>query len=140
MLLFADFKHAFLKQASHMLGGFPAPPAFASGYPLKDAALRLNSAGHASSSVHVTAGMIRIRSVTLSSSGIEWSVGKNGELNMVLSFGISQDDIILSPSSAYTPGLLSSKMHPIISWSWAFLVFYWILILYVSVKNGVAVY
>ncbi|PKI74553.1 hypothetical protein CRG98_004880, partial [Punica granatum] len=134
-----DFKHTFLKQASHMLGSFPAPPAFASEYPIKDAALRLNSAAHASSSVHVTAGMIRIRSLTLSSSGIEWSVGKNGELNIVLSFGISQDDVTVSPASAITPGLLSSKMPSLVSWSWVVFLVFWIFVLSVSVKVGMLV-
>lgn len=136
----AGFKHALFNKTSHMWGSLPAPPAFASEHPIKDAALRLNSAAHSSSSVHVTAGMMRIRSFTLSSSGVEWSVGKNGELNIVLSFGISHDGATLAPSSAYTPGLLSSKMPSIGSWCWVVLLVLWILVLSVCPKMGVAIY
>lgn len=134
----ADFKHAFLKPANHMLGGFPAPPAFVSEYPIKDGALRLNSAAHSSSSVHVTAGMIRIRSVTLSCGGIGWSLGKNGELDVILSIEMSRDDILLTPAYAYTPRLLSNKMSSVIWWCWVLLVF-WILVLSASVKVGLSV-
>lgn len=136
----SDVNHALLKKASQMWGSLPAPPAFASEYPIKDGALQLNSAAHSSSSVHVTAGMIRIRNLTLRSSRIEWSIGKNGELNIVLSFGVSQDHVTLTPASADTHGLLSNKMPPILSWCWVLLVVLWILVLSVSPKIGASIY
>ncbi|KAK4757998.1 hypothetical protein SAY87_019299 [Trapa incisa] len=135
-----DFQHNFIKKASQRWGSFPAPPAFASEYPIKEGALQLNSAAHASSSVHVTAGMIRIRSLTLRSSSVEWSIGKNGELNIVLSFGISQDDVTLFPAPGNTPGLLSNKRPPILSWFRFFLVVLWILALSATPKIGASIY
>ncbi|KAH7517691.1 hypothetical protein FEM48_Zijuj09G0091300 [Ziziphus jujuba var. spinosa] len=88
----ADMKSSFIKRASHMLGSIPTPPAFASEFPTKEAALQLNSAAKSSSSVHVTAGMIRIRNMTLIGSGMDLSFGKNEDVNLVLSFGVLHAD------------------------------------------------
>lgn len=118
-----------------MLGSFPAPPAFAAEFPAKNAALHLNSAAQPSSSAHVTAGMIRIRNMNLVGSGMDWSVGKNGELNIVLSFGMSQADV-----SPINSGLLSRKTPSLVSWSWCFFLFFWIILLSVSVKVGTSIY
>ena len=124
-----------MKAASHMLDSFPAPPAFAAEFPVKDAALRLNSVAQSSSSVHVTAQMIRIPSVNLSGTGMDGSVGKSGELNIILSFRMSQGDV--SPTNT---GLLSGKMGTLVSWSWFFLLFFWVILLSISVRIGTSIY
>ncbi|CAA7059956.1 unnamed protein product [Microthlaspi erraticum] len=79
-----DNKYPFLKKASHMLGAIPAPAAFASEFPTKDAAIRFHAA-RPSGSVHVTAGMI-----TISDGNMGWSYGKNESLDLILSFGLVQ--------------------------------------------------
>ncbi|KAK4785826.1 hypothetical protein SAY86_002515 [Trapa natans] len=135
-----DFKHGLLKQASHMLGSFPAPPAYASQYPIKDASLRLNSTAHSPSSVHVTAGMMRIRSLTLISGGMGWSPSKHGEFNLILSIEMSLVNIHPTAASAYTSRLISNKMSSIIWWNWLLFLVFWILILSVSIKVGLPVY
>ncbi|KAK2634125.1 hypothetical protein Ddye_028917 [Dipteronia dyeriana] len=135
----SDVKYPFLKQASQMLGGIHAPPAFASEFPTKEAALRLNSMAQASSSVHVTAGMIRIRNVTLTGTGMDWSFGKNGDVNIVLSFDVSQSDAspanLVPVSSSH-----SSKTGSLVSRSLFLLMFFWVLILSVSFKMGSYIY
>ncbi|KAK1571617.1 hypothetical protein Q3G72_020154 [Acer saccharum] len=135
----SDVKYPFLKQASQMLGGIHAPPAFASEFPTKEAALRLNSMAQASSSVHVTAGMIRIRDVTLTGTGMDWSFGKNGDVNIVLSFDVSQSDASpanLVPVSSY----LFGKTGSLVPRSLFSLMFFWVLILSASFKIGSYIY
>ncbi|TYJ36552.1 hypothetical protein E1A91_A05G314100v1 [Gossypium mustelinum] len=128
-------KYPFMKRASHMLGSLPAPPAFASEFPPKDAAIKLNSASHASSSVHVMAGMIRITDTTSSGNRLDWSYGKNGNLNIVLSFSLPQGDI---NSSSFLPmaSLLTGKTGPVSARGWFFLMLFSVLIISASVKIG----
>ncbi|ESR49776.1 NAC domain-containing protein 78 [Citrus sinensis] len=136
----SDVKYPFLKQASQMLGNVAAAPAFASEFPTKDAALRLNSLAHPSSSVHVTAGMIRIRNITLSGSGLDWSVGKNGDMNIVFSFDLSQN--VISPShTSFEPAgnIFSGKTGSVVFRSLWLLLFLWIVILSVGFKIGACV-
>ncbi|XP_044508922.1 NAC domain-containing protein 78-like isoform X2 [Mangifera indica] len=122
-----DTKYPFLKRASQMLGGIPAPPAFAAEFPTKEAAIRLNSLAQSSGSVRVTAGMIRIRNMTLTGTGMDWSLGKNGDVNIVFSFDMLQSDVTSANSvaSGKTRGL-------VVSWSLFFLLCIWVLILTVS--------
>uniref|UniRef100_A0A6N2LSM8 Eukaryotic translation initiation factor 6 n=1 Tax=Salix viminalis TaxID=40686 RepID=A0A6N2LSM8_SALVM len=131
----SDFKYPFIKQASHMLGKIPAPPALASEFPSKEAALRLQSAS--SSSVHVTAGMIRIESMSLGGNGTDWSFGKNGNVSIILSLGLPQQGgpASLEPMTS----VFSGKAEPVVSWGWLFLMFFWILILSVSYKIGTCI-
>ncbi|XVE68759.1 hypothetical protein DITRI_Ditri09bG0095300 [Diplodiscus trichospermus] len=131
-------KYPFLKQASDMLGSFPAPPAFASEFPSKDAALKLNSAAHASSSLHVMAGVIRITNMTSSGNGLNWSHSKNGNVNIVLSFSLPQGDI---NSSSFPPmaSLLSGKTWSVVARGWFFLMLFWVLIISSS-KIGTCIY
>nr|BAJ34165.1 unnamed protein product [Eutrema halophilum] len=125
-------KYPFLKKASHMFGAIPAPPSFASQFQSKDAAIRLHSA-QSSGSVHVTAGMIRISNMTLAAdSGMGWSYDKNGNLNVVLSFGLVQRDDEMGSSGSKTGGTTATR---------AMLIFMclWVLLLSVSFKIGTMV-
>lgn len=107
-----------------MLGNIPAPPAFASEFP-KDAALRLNAAAQASSSVHVTAGLIQISDLTLN--------GKHGNYNIFLSFDFSQ--------GGQNPASLESISHgKTVSGGWFYFLFFWVLILSISFKVGSYIY
>ncbi|GKV34218.1 hypothetical protein SLEP1_g42611 [Rubroshorea leprosula] len=127
-----DVNYPFIKKASHMLGSFPAPPALASEFPTKDMALQLNAATQSSSSFHVTTGMIRITNMTLSGNG---SLGKNGNANIVVSFGLLQDAV--NPSGILPiANLLSGKTGSMMSRLWLFLTFFWVLILPLSFKIG----
>ncbi|KAJ8759114.1 hypothetical protein K2173_004121 [Erythroxylum novogranatense] len=130
----SDVKYPFLKQASHMLGGIPAPPAFASEFPMKDASLRVNPA-QPSSSIHVTAGMIRIENMSLEGNVMDWPLGKNTNVNIALPFGLLQGDI--SPTSSLpVTNLLAVKMGSVMAQCWFFLMFFWVLIFAVSYKIG----
>lgn len=111
----ADYKYPFLKKASHMLGAIPAPPAFASEFPTKDAAIRLNAA-QSSGSVHVNAGMI-----TISDSNMGWSYGKNGNLDLILCYGLVQENASGKSGNSLTRAML------------IFMCF-WVLVLSVSFK------
>ncbi|KAJ6325517.1 hypothetical protein OIU76_012572 [Salix suchowensis] len=131
----ADVKNSFIKQASHRLGNIPAPPAFASEFPSKDAVLRLHPAS--SSSINVTAGMIRIENMSLGGNGMEWSFGKNGNVNIILSFGLPQQggpDCLVPMNS-----LFRGKTESVVSRGWLYLIFFWVLVLSVSYKIGTCI-
>lgn len=132
----SDVKYPFLKQASQVLSNIPAPPAFACEFPTKDAALRLNTVAESSGSVHVTAGMIRITNMTLAGNQMAWSFNKNGDINIVFSLGLSQENAGLVPMA----NVLSDKPGSIGSRGLLFLMFFWVLILSVSFKVGTCVY
>ncbi|XP_050209396.1 NAC domain-containing protein 78-like isoform X2 [Mercurialis annua] len=127
----SDFKYPFMKQASQMLGSISAPPAFASEFPLKGSAMHLNAAS-SSSSIRVTAGMIRVENVTFGNNGLDWSFDKSGNVSIVLSFDVSQGDGNLAPMG----NPFSSKTWSMVSRCWFFLMFFWVLILSASFKIG----
>lgn len=131
----SDYKYPFMKQASCMLGGIPAPPAFASEFPSKNAAFRINSSSEASSSsIHVT-GLIQITNMTVSGDGMDRLVGKHGNYNVILSLGLSQ----LGDSSALLESavsILPGKTISIVSWCWFYYIFLWVLILSTTFKIG----
>ncbi|KAI4373057.1 hypothetical protein MLD38_011223 [Melastoma candidum] len=135
----SNIKYPFMKTASHMLGSFPAPPAFAAEFPSKDVTLRLNAIAQPSSSVHVTAGIVRIRNLSLSNAGMNLFVGKNGELNIILSFGISnaQD---AAADRVFSSGMPRGKSNSAVSWSWLLCLFFWVLLLSVTVKVGSSIH
>lgn len=114
------------KQASRILGDINAPPAFASEFPTKEAALRLNST---SSPLHVTAGMIQMRNLTLSGNGIDFSFGKHGQVDIILSFGLSRGDEYNSANS-------QSKAYSAVSRGWFCFMFIWVMVLSLSFKIG----
>lgn len=124
----SDIKYPFLKHATRMLGNIPAPPAFASEFPSKEAALHLASASYSPKPVHVTAGMIRIRNMTLSGSGLDMSFGKHGQVNIVLSFSLGDSQIPIDKAN--------SAANSAVSRSWLYCIFFWVLILSMSFKLG----
>lgn len=125
----ADLKSSFFKQASNMLGSIPAPPAFASEFPTKEAAaLQLNSPAH------VTAGMIRIRNMTLDGSAMNWSYGKNEDVNLIVSLGLLQD--VNTVTMVPMAGLLSGKTGSMFSRACFIFLFIWVLIISLSFKIG----
>ncbi|KAH0670391.1 hypothetical protein KY290_025811 [Solanum tuberosum] len=130
----SDYKYPFMKQASCMLGGIPAPPAFASEFPSKSAALRMNSSSEASSSIHVT-GFIQITNMTMSGNGMDELVGKHGNYNVILSLGLSQhgdSSAHLESAVSFLPG----KTISTVSWCWFYYLFLWVLILSTTFKVG----
>lgn len=129
----ADFPYQFSKHATRVLGNYPAPPAFASEFPRKDAALRFNSASP--SSIHVTAGIIQIRNMSLRGTGISWSYGKDGRLNVVLSFGLSRVDDI-SADSGPASSIIPNKAHSAVYRGWFYFMCMWVLFLTMSFKIG----
>ncbi|KAJ4911620.1 NAC domain-containing protein 78 [Raphanus sativus] len=100
-------KYPFLK---NMCGVISAPPSFTSQFQTKDAAIRLHAA-QSSGSVHVTAGMIRIPNMTADSS-MGWSYDKNGNLKVVLSFGLVQRDDAMSSTRGKTGGITATRAEP----------------------------
>ncbi|KAG6573857.1 NAC domain-containing protein 78, partial [Cucurbita argyrosperma subsp. argyrosperma] len=128
----SDLKYPFLKHTSHMLGSIPAP--FASQFTSKDAALHLNSAPQASSSVRVTAGMIVIRNTTLNGDEMNNLYGKNSVLNLIYLYGIVEGDIYPSQLSP-TADAHHSKSGSLMSRYFVyFFILFWLLILSVSFK------
>lgn len=118
-----DFAYPFLQRASYMLGNISAPPAFASEFPAK----YLAAASQASTSVRVTTGMIRIRDVSFTGTKLDWSLAKNGHLDIVLSLGLDQND-------HQSVGLNPGKANSGVSRSWFYCLFLWIMVLSLSFK------
>lgn len=129
----ADFQHPLMKQANNILGSISAPPAFASEIYPKDAALRFNSVAQSSSSAHITAGMVQLRNLTMGGNGADNSFGKLGNLNIVLSFGLSQGSH--GSTSLESSVILPEKTVSAISRGWYY-IFLWVLILSMSFKIG----
>ncbi|KAK9911725.1 hypothetical protein M0R45_035618 [Rubus argutus] len=129
----SDGKYPFITKASQMLGSIPAPPAFASEFPPKDAILRLNSEAASSSSVH--AGMIRIRDITSSDNRVEWSIGKDGVVNLVFSVQLPQSDVT-SANLVPMGGSVSGKTGSVVMRGWFLFMFFWVLFLSISFKIG----
>ncbi|XP_058182014.1 NAC domain-containing protein 78-like isoform X2 [Rhododendron vialii] len=120
--------HPLTKQVNRKLGSIPAPPAFASEFPTKEAALLLSSSAHSSSPTQITAGMIQISNMTANGNRAYWSFGKNSDVNIVLSFGLSPDDP--NPTKAGTG----------VPRCWLYMFFVWVLILSVSCRIGTYFY
>ncbi|XP_062091950.1 NAC domain-containing protein 78-like [Humulus lupulus] len=127
----SDFKYQFSKQASQMLGSIPAPPAFAAEFPTKDVAV-LNSVAQSSSSVHVTAAMIRIRNLSVDGNGMGWSYGKNENVDFFLSDLSSASMVSMVPMA----DTLSGKTASVVSKGLFFFMFIWVLVISVSFKVG----
>ena len=121
-----------------MLGNIPAPPAFASELPSKDMAARLSAAVQSSSSVHMTAGMIRIRDLTVGASGrVQWSLDKIGNVNVLLSFDLPED--VSHTGLGSLSHILSSKVTAALSRGWLRSML-WVLVFAASFKIGSFIY
>ncbi|KAL8551647.1 hypothetical protein ACS0TY_000649 [Phlomoides rotata] len=131
----SDYKYPFIKQASHMLGSIPAPPAMAAEFPSKAASLSLYQP---SSSVHMTAGMIQIRNLTRNN-GEEQSLGKLGNLNIVLSFGFSQGDDGSASLESSIRILPSKTIAASFSRGWFYFMLFWVLVLSITYKIGACI-
>ncbi|PSS05059.1 NAC domain-containing protein [Actinidia chinensis var. chinensis] len=114
-----------VKKAICMLGDIDAPPAFASEFPEKGAALLLNSAAHSSNPFHTTAGMIHLGDMAMSGHGIYWSLEKHPDYNI-----LPQNDA----NSASLERI--GKAGSVMGWGCLYLFFVWALILSVSCKIG----
>lgn len=99
-----------------MLENISAPPAFASEFPAKYMA----SGSHGQSSVNVTSGMIHISNVSFGGGGMDFSLGKNTQLNIVVSFG----------------DMNTGKVNSGGSRSWFYCGLLWILVASLSFKIG----
>ncbi|KAF5453396.1 hypothetical protein F2P56_028300 [Juglans regia] len=135
----SDIKNPLIKRATDTMDSITAPPAFASEFPAKDAALHFHSAAQSSSSVHVTAGMIRIRNMTSTGNGTDWLLGKNVDINLIMPYSLLQGDINSASLVAMTD-LLAGKTSSVVLRSWFFLMLFWVLILSVSFKIASCIY
>lgn len=134
-----DLQHSWLTQASRLLENIPAAPAFASELPSKDVTARL-SAAMQTSSVHMTANMIRTRGmpVKVSESGLQFSFDKVGNVNVQLSFDLPE---VVNPVRLESlTGLLSSKMSSATSRGWLWFMFFLVFVFGLSIKLGSCIY
>nr|AGV29480.1 putative NAC domain class transcription factor [Tamarix hispida] len=128
-----DLVYPFINR---MLGNIPAPPAFAAEFPAKNVAARLNAA---SDSVRVTTGMVRIKNTTASGNGMQWFLGKDGIVNVVLSFAVPES--VVSPVGLkYLSGVLGGKAASAVSRGWFYFLFFWVLVLAITAKIGTCIY
>lgn len=124
-----------------MLGSFPAPTAYAAEIPTKEVAFGQNSTPHASTSVHVTAGMIHISGMAVFGGEKIWSVGKSGDADLLLPYGMTLANVNLISTSFQPMGnTLSSKATGVILRSAFYFMFFWVLFLSVSCKIGSYIY
>ncbi|XP_020222542.1 NAC domain-containing protein 78 [Cajanus cajan] len=124
--------NSFVEQAYGWLANIPAAPAHALEFPAKEIALGLHPAAQSSSPAHITTGMISITNVTFRGNAMDWTMGKNGGFNTVVSTGFSQPDV--------DSGLVSSKTAFVLSHGWIFLTGFSVLILSLSCKIGSIMY
>lgn len=123
-----------LGKANRWLENIPAHPAFASELPSKDMESQLRAAVQ-SSSIDMTAGMIRIRDAPVGAtrSGLEWSFNKSGSVNVLLSFELPQT---VGPAELDSP----SKLAAAVSRGWLYFLFLWAMFFAVSIKVGTCIY
>uniref|UniRef100_A0A2P2P4B3 NAC transcription factor 044 n=1 Tax=Rhizophora mucronata TaxID=61149 RepID=A0A2P2P4B3_RHIMU len=66
---------------------------------------------------------------------MDWSPGKNGNVSIIVSFSLPQGDArpgSLLPISSF----FSGKTGSVMSGSWLFLMFFWVLLFAASFKTG----
>ncbi|KAL9251945.1 NAC domain-containing protein [Drosera capensis] len=126
----SDLKHPLNKHLNRMLGNIPAPPAYASELPSKVVASQLNGDTPSPGPVHVTTGMVRLTGSSFGVNALQWSLDKLGNVNVVLSFELTESHGLASPS----------KMASAVSRGLFCFLFFSFLILAVSVKIGTCIY
>ncbi|KAK4790042.1 hypothetical protein SAY86_017346 [Trapa natans] len=98
--------HKSPEKTSSFWESLPAPPAFASEFPSKDALLQLSSikSSQASSGYYdaSTSGMLRINNMTLMGNEVNWSFSKNGKVNLCLCFQLAKDGPVLGAAPSRT--------------------------------------
>ncbi|KAJ6792984.1 Uncharacterized protein M6B38_112195 [Iris pallida] len=80
------------KHVVNMLGSINAPPAMAEDLG-KQRAIQLMSTTHSSSSIHVSAGMIRVHGALMGSAE-QWTLQKTGDVGFFLSYGIACNNVV----------------------------------------------
>ncbi|KAJ6842658.1 uncharacterized protein M6B38_297935 [Iris pallida] len=80
------------KHVVNMLGSINAPPAMAEDLG-KQRAIQLTSTTHSSSSIHISAGMIRVHGAVMGSAE-HWTLQKTGDVGFFLSYGIARNDVV----------------------------------------------
>ncbi|KAK9124109.1 hypothetical protein Sjap_013711 [Stephania japonica] len=132
------------KTVRRVLGSIPAPPAYASEFPVQKGSFGQASPTRSSSSIHVTAGMIHITDIT-SGSRKEWPLQKAGGVDLLLHHDIARSGLTPAEGligNAITPvaSMLSGGTGLVMLRSGFFLVFLWVLILSVSYRIGSYIY
>ncbi|KAL8166855.1 hypothetical protein V2J09_008354 [Rumex salicifolius] len=131
--------YSFMKQASQMLGDFPTSPAFASELPTKDIAAKLHAAMQSSEPpIHLNSQKSnRIRDVSrVNDNGMNWSLDKCGNVNVVLSFNLP--DGIVGPAGIQAlTGLVSRKMT---SRAWLYVLFFAVMVFCISTRVDTCIY
>lgn len=78
------------KRLVNMLGSISAPPAYAAEPTSSSKSVgRMSATNSASSSIHVTAGMIQIRGFEVMGRAEHWSMHRNGDMGFLLSCGVA---------------------------------------------------
>lgn len=127
--------NSIAKQVSRMLGSFPAPTAYAAEIPTKEVAFGQNSAPPASTTVHVTAGMIHISGMAVFGGEKIWSMGKRGNADLILPYRMTLENVNVIGTST-----LSSKATGVILRGAFYFMFFWVLFLSMSCKIGSFIY
>ncbi|XP_008787444.2 NAC domain-containing protein 53 [Phoenix dactylifera] len=128
------------KRLVNMLGSISAPPALAAEYPVgrSEKPVGQISETHSASSVHVTAGMIQIRDLTVTGHTKHWSLQKNGDADFLLSYSMAGNEVSNSigfdPISKMQGGPLSVVLR-----GGFYLFFLSALILTVSYRVGLCI-
>ncbi|GAB2222652.1 hypothetical protein Drorol1_Dr00016772 [Drosera rotundifolia] len=124
-------KNPLSKQVSSWFENIPAPPAFAAELPTKATlAAKLNAATQSPGPVHVTAGMVRVRNTAPGGKAVHWSLDKIGNVNVVVSFDLPESAGVASPANIASA----------VSRGWSCFLFFWFMVLAVSVKIGTCIY
>ncbi|XP_008779162.2 NAC domain-containing protein 53-like [Phoenix dactylifera] len=128
------------KRLVNMLGSISAPPAIAAEYPAgSEKRAGQISTTNSASSIHVTAGMIQIRGLTVTGSTEHWSLQKNGDVGFLLSYGLAGNEvrksILLDSISKMQGGPVSMMLR-----GGFYLFFLSALLLTISYKMGLCIY
>ncbi|XP_010940544.1 NAC domain-containing protein 53 [Elaeis guineensis] len=128
------------KRLVNMLGSISAPPAIAAEYPAgSEKRVGRISATHSTSSIHVTTGMIQIRGITVTGSTEHWSLPKNGDMSLLLSYSLAGDEVRKSMRFDSISKLQGGPVSMVLRGG-CYLFFLSALILTISYKLGLCIY
>ncbi|XP_051116622.1 NAC domain-containing protein 53-like [Andrographis paniculata] len=126
----SDFELPYIKKASQILGNTRAPPAFAAENHSEETVRHLQSAFRSSSSYNVTSGVVQIRNLNM-----EGSLGKHSNFDILLCFGFTPGDGVLSGPDLNLPWKVSSAILR----AWVYLIFICVICLYLNSKTGACI-